>query len=93
MTTQFTKQQAVELLGEVLMFNKDFQEVINSEPKRLIKFGEVGKVKSVDVWDGEIKLAVDVYGDYLSVNRQQFESHCTVLKPEIIAHQPGLTIQ
>lgn len=93
MENQFTKQQAVELLGEVLMFSKDFQEVIDSKPRELIKSGEVGKVTSVDAWDNEIKLTLDVYGNYYSVNRQQFESHCTILKPEIITHQARQTIQ
>lgn len=93
MERKFTKKEAIQYLDEVFMFTKDFQEVINSEPKRLIKAGEVGKIKSVDVWDGEIKLALDVYGDYYSVNRQQFESHCTLLQPKIIAHQPGQIVQ
>lgn len=93
MTKQFTKEQAIDILGKLIMFNKDFQEVIDSKPRELIRSGEVGKVTSVDAWDNEIKLTLDVYGNYYSVNRQQFESHCTVLQPEIIAHQPGLTIQ
>ncbi len=86
MSDQFTKDQALVYLGEVFSFKTDFQEIIDSKPQRLIKAGEVGKVKSVDIWDGSIKIALDVYGDYFSVDKQTFETHCVILRPEIIAH-------
>ncbi len=85
MTEQFTKEEAVIYLGEVFQFKEDFQETIDNQPQRAVKAGEVGKVTSVDCWTGDIKLSLDVYGNYYSVDKQQFEYHCQILRPEIIA--------
>jgi len=86
MSQQFTKEEAIVYLGEVFSFKNDFQEIIDSKPGRLIKSGEVGKVKSIDIWSGDIKISLDVYGDYFSVDKQTFESHCVILIPEITDH-------
>jgi len=85
MCNEFTKHEAIRYLGEVFSFKTNFQEIINSEPKRQINAGEVGKVTSVDCWTGKIKLTLDVYGNYFTVDKFQFEKHCQILKPEIVS--------
>lgn len=45
--------------------------------------GDVGKVQALNVWDGQIKLCVDIYGNYHSLNKSEFQKHCQLLKPVI----------
>lgn len=81
MTKHFTKEEAILYLGEVLLITQDYQSPNHSS--EFVKAGEVGKVQSLDVWDGFIKLCVDIYGNYHSLDKPEFEKHCQLLKPEI----------
>ncbi len=86
MNEQFTKEEAIVYLGEVFQFKDDFQEIIDNKPQRTVKAGEFGKITSVDCWDGNITLCLDVHGNYFSVDKKLFSDHCQILRPEIICH-------
>jgi len=83
MSEEFTKEEAVLYLGEVFLITDDYQS--SSHDEEFIKAGEVGKVQSLSVWDGAIKICLDVYGNYYSFNKSEFEKHCQLLKPVITA--------
>jgi len=80
----FTKEEAIQYLDQVVIMKKDYVESQHNQPD--IKAGEVGKVRSVDVWDDVIKVQLDIYGNYYSFSKEDFETHCQILKPMIIAH-------
>lgn len=82
----FTKEEAVQYLGEVCLVRSDYTRIVNGKPSDSISAGDVGKIQSIDIWDGQIKVCLDVYGNYFSLDKRQFLNHCVLLKPEIIAH-------
>ena len=85
MSDEFTKQEAISYLGNIFCVKSDFTDT----HYQMVVAGEVGKIKSIDVWDGKLKLCLDIYGNYFSINKSQFHDHIQILKPEIISHQPS----
>jgi len=81
MSEQFTKEEALQYLGEVLLITADYKSP--QYPSETMNEGDVGKVQSLDVFDGQIKVCVDIYGNYHSLDKSEFEKHCQLLRPVI----------
>lgn len=83
MSDQFTKEEAVEILGKPYLCIEDLVKDGHEDPSVEMKSGDVGVIRSVHIWDdpGVIKVCLDVYGNFHSVDKQQFLKHFQLLEP------------
>ena len=83
MTSEFSKIEAAELLGQVFQIKKKYPCKDDRYQDGKIPSGEVGKVTGIDFYNNEVKLNIDIYGNFYLVTKLDFEQYFVLLESSV----------
>lgn len=86
MAEQFTKQEAFDLFGQTVIFKETIYFEYEDLKFPLVAKGTVSKVYLVQDQPEGITVAMLIDEDLTELDKQAFERHCQLVKPEIVHH-------
>ena len=86
MKKQFTKLEAIELLGQTVLFTETITFGDDEIQIPLVEKGTLADIYLITNQPEGISISALVDDDYVELDREAFEHHCQLVQPEIIDH-------